>query len=210
MLLLLLVLLLFLWRVAMHCRGKVSCRRLWQIGLEHLAAGDDDTGGYGYGGDDAFYDDCNSEAAGSIGMGGGSSAQRGICNWLRGSPDPGHMARGTTGLWVNVYDSSSPQPGKVLLVVQRSQRELPPGAGGDVAGGVLRAGGGGGGGQSKATLKVSSCQAYDYILLAALKSQVRVPQGGAGAQLLVCAIVCASTVCRHVSVNGCARAQGAY
>jgi hypothetical protein len=129
----------------------VACRRLWQVGLEHFP-GDDE----GYGGED--YDDGASEAGSAAGP------PRSICNWLKGSTDP-QMARGATGLWVNVYDGTTPQPGKVLLFVQKSQRELPPGAEGSR---------GEEGGPGKGTLKVSSCQAYDYILLAALKSQVRV------------------------------------
>lgn len=120
------------------------------MGLEHFAADDD-----GYGGED--YDDCESEAGSAAGP------PRSICNWLKGSADAHHMARGATGLWVNVFDGNSPHPGKVLLVVQRSQRELPPGA--EAAREES--------GPGRGTLKVSSCQAYDYILLAALKSQVR-------------------------------------
>lgn len=107
---------------------------------------------------DYDYDDCGSEAGSAAGP------PRSICNWLKGSTDP-QMARGATGLWVNVYDGSTPQPGKVLLFVQKTQRELPPGAEG---------GRGEEAGPGKGTLKVSSCQAYDYILLAALKSQVGV------------------------------------
>lgn len=142
-------------RTVCHCsRGKVACRRLWQVGLEHFP-GDDE----GYGGED--YDDGASEA------GSAADPPRSICNWLKGSTDP-QMARGATGLWVNVYDGTTPQPGKVLLFVQKSQRELPPGAEGSR---------GEEGGPGKGTLKVSSCQAYDYILLAALKSQVRVGAG---------------------------------
>lgn len=134
------------------CRGKVACRRLWQVGLEHFPG--DEEGGYG--GDYNDYDDCGSEAGSAAGP------PRSICNWLKGSTDP-QMGRGT-GLWVNVYDGSTPQPGKVLLFVQKTQRELPPGAEG--ARGEEA-------GPGKGTLKVSSCQAYDFILLAALKSQVR-------------------------------------
>lgn len=121
---------------------------MWQVGLEHFA-GDGD----GYGGED--YDECDSEAGSTAGP------PRSICSWLKGNLDP-QMARNATGLWVNVFDSSSPHPGKVLLVVQRSQRELPPGAEGPREES----------GPGRGTLKVSSCQAYDYILLAALKSQV--------------------------------------
>lgn len=51
---------------------------------------------------------------------------------------------------------------QVLLMVQRTQRELPGSEGAREDGG-----------SDKGTLKVSSCQAYDYILLAALKTQVR-------------------------------------
>jgi hypothetical protein len=139
-------------------RGKIACRRLWQIGLEH-SPGEDD------GGEDPFYDEGGPDG-GPGGGGSGSSPQRGLCNWLRGSTDP-QLVRGSTGLWVNVFDASSPQPGRVLLGVARLQRELPPGAAPACAGMRDDAGG-----QSKGSLKVSSCQAYDYILLAALKSQV--------------------------------------
>lgn len=51
--------------------------------------------------------------------------------------------------------------GQVLLMVQRTQREL-PGYEGPREEAT----------QDKGTLKVSSCQAYDYLLLAALKAQV--------------------------------------
>lgn len=136
-------------------RGKVACRRLWQVGLEHFPG--DDEGGYGGGYGDDPYDECGSEAGSAAGP------PRSICNWLKGSGDPS-MGRGAAGLWVNVYDGSTPQPGKVLLFVQKAQRELPPGAEGPR--GEEAAGPG------KGTLKVSSCQAYDYILLAALRSQV--------------------------------------
>jgi hypothetical protein len=77
---------------------------------------------------------------------------------------------------VNVYDGSTPQPGKVLLFVQKTQRELPPGAEGTR---------GEEAGPGKGTLKVSSCQAYDFILLAALKSQVRSGCGCAPQQVQV-------------------------
>jgi hypothetical protein len=50
---------------------------------------------------------------------------------------------------------------QVLLMVQRTQREL-PGYEGPREEAT----------QDKGTLKVSSCQAYDYLLLAALKAQV--------------------------------------
>jgi hypothetical protein len=155
--------------LCVHHRGKISCRRLWQIGLEH-GPGDGDGDGY-YGGGDG-YGNGASDMGGVAGL-----QQKGICTWL--SKGSGELARGggnggSTGLWVNVFDSGSPQPGRVMLTMSRTQRELPPGAG-DLGGGVGRgAGGDDAGGQSKATLKVSSCQAYDYILLAALRSQVRV------------------------------------
>jgi hypothetical protein len=55
---------------------------------------------------------------------------------------------------------------QVLLMVQRTQREL-PGYEGPREEAT----------QDKGTLKVSSCQAYDYLLLAALKAQVRQPAG---------------------------------
>jgi hypothetical protein len=136
-------------------RGKVACRRLWQVGLEHFPG--DEEGGYGGGYGDDPYDECGSEAGSAAGP------PRSICNWLKGSGDPS-MGRGAAGLWVNVYDGSTPQPGKVLLFVQKAQRELPPGAEGPRGEEAT--------GPGKGTLKVSSCQAYDYILLAALKSQV--------------------------------------
>jgi hypothetical protein len=101
------------------------------------------------------------------------------------------MGRGT-GLWVNVYDGSTPQPGKVLLFVQKTQRELPPGAEG--ARGEEA-------GPGKGTLKVSSCQAYDFILLAALKSQVR-----SDLQLCSTAGSCAQMHQQSMTARGC-RAQ---
>lgn len=56
--------------------------------------------------------------------------------------------------------------GQVLLSVERLQREMPysssPTPGERDASGTARHG----------ALKVSSCQAYDYLLLAALKAQV--------------------------------------
>lgn len=81
-----------------------------------------------------------------------------VCGWLKG-PDV-QLSKGSAGLWVNVFDSS-PSPGRVLLMVQRTQRELPGTEGPREEQG-----------SSKGVLKVSSSQAYDYILLAALKVQV--------------------------------------
>lgn len=89
---------------------------------------------------------------------GATSAPKSICSWLKG-PDL-QLSKGSIGLWVNVFDSG-PTPGKVLLMVQRTQREIPGTEGPREESG-----------SSKGVLKVSSCQAYDYILLAALKAQV--------------------------------------
>lgn len=75
------------------CRGKISCKRLWQIGMEHSPA------------EDEYYEDDQSEAEVNIG------GPKTICSWLKG-PGDGQLARGSTGLWVNVFDSS-PNPGKV-------------------------------------------------------------------------------------------------
>ncbi|WIA31955.1 hypothetical protein OEZ86_002812 [Tetradesmus obliquus] len=121
-------------------RGKISCKRLWQIGMEH-------------GAEDDYYEDDESEADVNIG------APKSICNWLKGPGEGAAMGNSGTGLWVNVFDSG-PNPGKVLLMVQRTQREL-PGYEGPREEAT----------QDKGTLKVSSCQAYDYLLLAALKAQ---------------------------------------
>lgn len=89
---------------------------------------------------------------------GAPKAPKSICGWLKG-PDM-QLGRSSAGLWVNVFDSS-PTPGRVLLMVQRTQRELPGSQGPREELG-----------SSRGVLKVSSCQAYDYILFAALKAQV--------------------------------------
>ncbi len=52
---------------------------------------------------------------------------------------------------------------QVLLMIQRTQRELPNSEA------LARAEDVG----SRGALKVSACQAYDYVLLAALRAQVR-------------------------------------
>jgi hypothetical protein len=80
----------------------------------------------------------------------------------------------------------------VLLMVQRTQREL-PGYEGPREEAT----------QDKGTLKVSSCQAYDYLLLAALKAQVSSQQGRAGARSIKVACrqliaVAASLLCSAV------------
>lgn len=75
------------------CRGKISCKRLWQIGMEH-------------GAEDDYYEDDESEADVNIG------APKSICNWLKGPGEGAAMGNSGTGLWVNVFDSG-PNPGKV-------------------------------------------------------------------------------------------------
>ncbi|KAF8071059.1 SPBC16D10.01c [Scenedesmus sp. PABB004] len=124
-------------------RGKISCKRLWQIGMEHSPEDDE-------------CDDGGSEAEVHTG------APKSLCGWLKGPEVT--VGRGSTGLWVNVFDAG-PHPGKVLLTIQRTQREL-PGQGFPEAAAAREEGG-----ASKGTLKVSSFQAYDYVLLAALKAQ---------------------------------------
>jgi hypothetical protein len=74
-------------------RGKISCKRLWQIGMEH-------------GQEEDYYEDDDNES--EVNMGGPKS----ICNWLKGPSEGASTSRGSTGLWVNVFDSG-PNPGKV-------------------------------------------------------------------------------------------------
>jgi hypothetical protein len=68
--------------------------------------------------------------------------------------------------------------GQVLLSIERLQREMPhsgsPTPGERDTGGSARHG----------ALKVSSCQAYDYLLLAGLKAQVRGERAAFGFGLL--------------------------
>jgi hypothetical protein len=81
-------------------RGKVACRRLWQIGMEHAP-----------GEEEEYADDDGSEADVTIGAPKGPKT---ICTWLKGPADV-HLARGAAGIWVNVFDSG-PHPGKVCGV----------------------------------------------------------------------------------------------
>jgi hypothetical protein len=153
----------------------VSCKRLWQIGMEH--GGDDDAAGYAD-------DDAPVPAAGE-----GPAAAAGgpgLCSWFRDDTQV-PLRAGATGIWVSVFGEGG-AAGQVLLSVSRAQREMPPAdggvgapAGGEVidAAGLSRGGG---------TLKVSACQAYDYLLMAALRAQLcdekRLEVGGEWAWLL--------------------------
>eukprot|EP00775_Hariotina_reticulata_P004797 gene4797-5047_t len=122
-------------------RGKVPCKRLWQMGMEHAPA------------EETFdaEEGCDAERSSSPSKGS-------ICSWLKGDADAQLLKGGGIALWVNVFDSSL-TPGKVLLMVHRSLRELP---GSDGLREEVN---------SRGMLKVSSCQAFDYLLQAALNAQ---------------------------------------
>jgi hypothetical protein len=148
----------------------VSCKRLWQIGMEH--AGDDDAGGY-----------ADDEApVPTTGEGGGAAAAGpGLCSWFRDDAQV-PLREGATGIWVSVFGEGG-AAGQVLLSISRGQREMPPAEGAGAPGEVDAAGLARGG-----TLKVSACQAYDYLLMAALRAQMcdekRLEVGGEWAWLL--------------------------
>lgn len=109
-----------------------------------------------------------------------SHAGGGICRWLKDEEEV-PLRPGATGLWVNVFGEAQTRFGQVLLSIERLQREMPGGErGGSPTPGER--GEGGSGLQRGNALKVSSCQAYDYLLLAALRAQVR--RGGQGAATL--------------------------
>jgi hypothetical protein len=140
-------------------RGAVSCKRLWQIGMEHASMGDGDEGS-GFGDDDA---PVPAGAEGAAGAGAGGNG--GICNWFKEDTQV-PLRAGATGIWVSVFGEGG-GAGQVLLSIARLQREMPPAEGGGGAPG------GDGNATARAnTLKVSSCQAYDYLLMAALRAQV--------------------------------------
>ena len=161
--------------------GAVSCKRLWQIGMEHAPLGEDDGasgggGGYGgYGGGWGYADDESPAPPHAAGAGGA-----GLCSWLQREDAPVALRAGATGIWVGVFGEGG-AAGQVLLSISRLQREMPPAEGPGGGGEVPAGGGGGGGGQARAsTLKVSACQAYDHLLMAGLRAQARAAGAGAG------------------------------
>lgn len=136
--------------------GAVSCKRLWQIGMEHAPLGDAEEGG-GYAEEEPPTP--GSEAGPGAGAAGG--APGGICAWFKEDAAV-PLRAGATGIWVSVFGEGG-ATGQVLLSISRVQREMPAADGAAAAGDAAARGG---------TLKVSSCQAYDYLLMAALRAQV--------------------------------------
>jgi len=150
----------------------VSCKRLWQIGMEHAPFGDDsESNGY-----------ADDEAPLPVDPMGGAAApagpNNGLCNWFKEDTQV-PLRAGATGIWVSVFGEGG-AAGQVLLSIARVQREMPPVEG-------MGADGGNATGRAN-TLKVSSCQAYDYLLMAALRAQLcderRLEVGGEWSWLL--------------------------
>jgi hypothetical protein len=144
----------------------VSCKRLWQIGMEHAPMGEGGDDGGGYADDDAPLPGEGPPP----GAPGGPGGPGGICAWFREDGSQVPLRAGATGIWVTVFGEGG-AAGQVLVSISRVQREMPPAGGGG--------GGGEGGGATSGSLKVSSCQAYDFLLMAALRAQAR-SQAGAG------------------------------
>jgi hypothetical protein len=125
--------------------------------MEHAPLADgDDSAGAGFEDDEAPMPGADGGvSASTAGVGGG------ICSWFKEDGGQVPLRAGATGIWVTVFGEGG-SAGQVLLSISRLQREMPPAdGGGDVSG------------AGRGTLKVSSCQAYDYLLMAALRAQVR-------------------------------------
>lgn len=123
-------------------RGSVNAKRVWHMGADNAPWTD------------------GSDSDGSAG-----SPHAG-CSWFNADdPTAVAVARGNnSGMWVNVFNEDQNRSGQVLLSLQRVQRELLPQEGPGARPEDLAA-------DSRGQLRVNSCQAYDFLLDAALRAQ---------------------------------------